>query len=135
MCVQLEARATGDFFSSGSCYFGEYPLLFAACTNQKTLVEYLIDWGADMDMVDSNGNNILHLCVIHNLKEMYAWVLDLWTKRHKAKIAKGILTEEQAAKLTPLNKVRNMEHHTPFTLAADLGRKGVCDTLHTMFLN
>ena len=51
----LEARATGDFFSSGACYFGEYPLLFAACTNQKTLVEYLIDVAhADMSMVDSN---------------------------------------------------------------------------------
>lgn len=84
----MEGRATGSFFSIGSnkmadakigegkalAYFGEFPLSFAACTNQANLVEYLINKGADLLAQDTNGNNVLHMCVIWQRKEMYGFV-------------------------------------------------------------
>jgi ankyrin repeat protein len=84
----MKGRATGTFFSMGSnksvkatdsngkglAYFGESPLSFAASTNQANIVEYLIDQGADMLMQDANGNNVLHMCVIWQLQQMYEFV-------------------------------------------------------------
>lgn len=59
-------RADGKSFRSGQpCYFGEYPLFFAVCTNQKSLVQYLVDKGAPMDVADSNGIIILNLIVLN----------------------------------------------------------------------
>ena len=57
---------------------GEWPLFFAACTNQATMVETLVAAGADLDAHDCNGNTILHLLVYHELPEMYNHVVDLW---------------------------------------------------------
>jgi ankyrin repeat protein len=57
---------------------GEWPLFFAACTNQATMVETLVAAGADLDAHDCNGNTILHLLVYHELPEMYDYVVDLW---------------------------------------------------------
>ena len=48
--------ATGAFFNrEGKAYFGEYPLGFAACTNQSHIVEYLIEKGAFFFYVFSNA--------------------------------------------------------------------------------
>lgn len=68
----LNARATGDFFkmyglsifvfvfcikiyfflSRGKpSYYGEYPLGFACCTNQWDIVEILLRYGANMEIV------------------------------------------------------------------------------------
>ena len=57
---------------------GEWPLFFAACTNQATMVDVLVAAGADLDAHDCNGNTILHLLVYHELPEMYDHVVDLW---------------------------------------------------------
>ena len=103
----LNGKATGDFFKTGQpCYFGEYPLFFACSTNQKTLVEYMVEKGARLDDVDSNGNNMLHLCVHHSLEEMYTFVFDLWKK-------KNVGSNE-----LPLDKRVNSNGLTPFCYAA-----------------
>jgi len=47
-------------------YFGEYALSFAAILNQEDCVRLLIAHGADMNKQDSNGNTVLHMCVINN---------------------------------------------------------------------
>ena len=49
-------------------YWGEYPLSFAACSNQKDMLEVLLRCGADLRAKDTNGNNVLHMMVIHNNK-------------------------------------------------------------------
>ncbi len=85
-------------------------MLFAACTNQPSLVEYLVEQGASLDVHDSNGNTILHLCVIHSLPHMYSFCLDLW--KHK----NPVLGKD----IVPLDKRRNDAEMTPFTLAADI---------------
>lgn len=46
-------------------YFGEYPLSFAACTNQSDCFRLLIAKHADPNRADTNGNTVLHLAVIH----------------------------------------------------------------------
>jgi hypothetical protein len=50
----------------GYCYFGEYPLSFAAVLQQEESVRLLIAKGADRNCQDSNGNTALHMCVIYN---------------------------------------------------------------------
>ena len=61
---------------------------------------------------------------------MYGVVMELWNKRQAAAVAQGGAAAEEAQKQTPLNKMRNMDHHTPFTLAADLGKQEVCYYLY-----
>ena len=48
-------------------YWGEYPLSFAACTNQADCFRLLRARKADPNMRDTNGNSVLHLLVIHEL--------------------------------------------------------------------
>jgi len=50
----------------GYCYFGEYPLSFAAVLQQEESVRLLIAKGADTNCQDSNGNTALHMCVINS---------------------------------------------------------------------
>lgn len=97
---------------NGPCYFGEYPLFFAACSNQKSVIEYLLKNGANLDVADSNGNNILHLCVIHNLTDMYSYLIHIWENMHPGHPY-------------PLSKRSNNAGLTPFGLAAYLNLKDV----------
>lgn len=46
-------------------YFGEYPLAFAACTNQEDCYRILRAKKADPNAQDTNGNTVLHMTVIH----------------------------------------------------------------------
>lgn len=48
----------------GYCYFGEYPLNFAAALNQEECFRLLLTKSADLNKQDSNGNTLLHLLVI-----------------------------------------------------------------------
>ena len=50
----------------GYCYFGEYPLSFAAVLQQEESIRLLVAKGADTNCQDSNGNTALHMCVIYN---------------------------------------------------------------------
>ncbi|CAF0874251.1 unnamed protein product [Rotaria sordida] len=129
---QLTAAACGNFFKVGRpCYYGELPLLFACCTNQWNIAEILLKHGASMDATDSNGNNVLHLLVIHNLPKMYTKVKQRWieTEESKKKASsdedededdEDLLLDEKA--VVPLWKRLNKDGFTPLTLAADLGQ-------------
>eukprot|EP01063_Lacrimia_lanifica_P020832 TRINITY_DN2810_c0_g1_i1.p1 TRINITY_DN2810_c0_g1~~TRINITY_DN2810_c0_g1_i1.p1 ORF type:complete len:1540 (+),score=321.57 TRINITY_DN2810_c0_g1_i1:43-4662(+) len=80
----LFKRATGAFFQDreGGCYFGEWPLMFAVATNQPDLVMRLIDHGERLgkrraellDIRDTDANTLLHICVWHNLPDMYSFI-------------------------------------------------------------
>ena len=67
----ISARATGKFFtdkaeSGGGCtYLGEYPLCFAACTNQRDIFQCLLENKADISVSTQDGNNILHLMALN----------------------------------------------------------------------
>lgn len=59
----------------GYCYFGEYPLSFAAVLQQEESVRLLIAKGADTNCQDSNGNTALHMCVLYN--RIVRWIFCL----------------------------------------------------------
>ncbi|VDM51810.1 unnamed protein product [Angiostrongylus costaricensis] len=50
---------------TGTMYFGEYPLSFAVCMNHPDLFRLLLAKKANLHAQDTNGNTVLHLCVIH----------------------------------------------------------------------
>ena len=79
----LLCRATGQFFRpGGACYYGEFPLSFAVCTNQPDLVRILLDAQADPTRKDSmQGNHALHMAVLHNHTDMYDLLVDEWKAR------------------------------------------------------
>ncbi|CAF0922969.1 unnamed protein product [Didymodactylos carnosus] len=89
----------------GYCYFGEYPLSFAAVLQQEESVRLLVAKGADPNCQDSNGNTVLHMCVIHNKKAMFDLLYELG----------GHLD------------IKNRQGLTPLTLAAVLAQKDLFD--------
>lgn len=110
----LTQRAVGNFFQRGQpCYYGELPLFFAACTRQMRLVKLLLDAGADMNEEDGNGNSLLHMCVIHELTDMYTFLKAEWLTRFGSMPV--------ISRPPELWKRTNLERHTPLTLAAKLG--------------
>ena len=119
----LSARATGEFFSAKrfiatgeGAYYGETPLMFAACTNQAELVRYLSEqWGAALGDVDSQGNTVLHMLVLHRLPAMYDFVCQLWDEQHSE--------HERGEGLCGLESVQNRAGLTPLTLAASMGNE------------
>uniref|UniRef100_A0A914YX26 Ion transport domain-containing protein n=1 Tax=Panagrolaimus superbus TaxID=310955 RepID=A0A914YX26_9BILA len=82
-------------------YFGEYPLAFAACTNQLDCYRLLRAKRADPNQKDTNGNTVLHMTVIHENLEMLK------------------LAYDTGAKLQVMNK----QSLTPLTLAAKIAKK------------
>ena len=69
--VLINSRAVGTFdvahfvTTDGikRCKFGEHPVCWAACTNQRTLVQKLLKHGADLECRTRNGDSILHMLV------------------------------------------------------------------------
>ncbi|CAF1171543.1 unnamed protein product [Rotaria sp. Silwood1] len=129
---QLTAAASGNFFKVGRpCYYGETPLAFACCTNQWNIAEILLKYGASMDAVDSNGNNVLHLLVIHNLPEMYTTFKQRWLEEQGPENESNVDDDDddddeyfqsEKKRITPLWKRLNKDGYTPLTLAAKLGQ-------------
>ncbi|CAB3411635.1 unnamed protein product [Caenorhabditis bovis] len=92
---------------TGQMYWGEYPLSFAACTNQFDCFRLLRAMKADPNMPDTNGNTVLHLTVIHDLPEMFMLAMELGANLH----------------------VRNNLNFTPLALAARLAKKKIYDLI------
>ena len=87
----------------GLAYMGEYPLSFAACLNEEACYHIVLAAGADPDNMDTNGNSVIHMMVIHNKRDM----LDM--------------AYENGASTT----LRNRQGLTPLSLAAKLARKEI----------
>ncbi|KAF7402886.1 hypothetical protein HZH66_005153 [Vespula vulgaris] len=85
---------------SGYVYWGEYPLNFAACLGQEECYRLILARGADPDKQDTNGNTVLHMLVIYE------------------KLTTFDMAYEVGASLS----IRNVQHLTPLTLSAKLGR-------------
>lgn len=46
--------------------WGEYPLSFAAVLGQEECYRLILSRGADHDLVDTNGNSVTHILVVHD---------------------------------------------------------------------
>ncbi|TKR77218.1 hypothetical protein L596_018231 [Steinernema carpocapsae] len=92
---------------TGQMYWGEYPLSFAACTNQPDCFRLLRTCKADPNRQDTNGNTVLHLTVIHELPEMFRLAHELGAKLH----------------------IKNNQKLTPMGVAAKLAKKKMFDLI------
>nr|XP_039262260.1 transient receptor potential cation channel subfamily V member 5-like [Styela clava] len=97
----------------GHTYWGELPLSFAACLGQPEAVKLLVEYGVDIFAFDSNGNNVLHMLVIHNKKDMFNLAYRL--SKENPQPGKNLLES------------RNRQGFTPLTLAAKLANKDLFD--------
>ncbi|XP_048091760.1 transient receptor potential cation channel subfamily V member 1 [Alosa alosa] len=120
--ADVHAKACGKFFQlhDGPCfYFGELPLSLAACTNQKDMVDFLLEnqyQNTDVREADSQGNIVLHALVMvaDNSPENTDFIIKMYDH---------ILT--RAAQLHPkvkLEEIENKQGLTPIKLAAKKGK-------------
>ncbi|GIY47172.1 transient receptor potential cation channel subfamily V member 5 [Caerostris extrusa] len=119
--ADVHQRANGKFFMpidqqwpipraktnfEGLSYFGEYPLSWAACCDDEPSYNLLVKHGADPNLQDTFGNNILHVLVIRDKLKMYGYAL-----RHPIQPASDHLCNKFGL--------------TPLTLACKLGRNTI----------
>ncbi|XP_069766899.1 transient receptor potential cation channel subfamily V member 1-like isoform X2 [Narcine bancroftii] len=121
--ADVHAKADGLFFKAKDgqtgFYFGELPLSLAACTNQQEVVNHLLQnpyHQADINAVDSRGNNVLHALVTisDNSQENTRFVIQMYS--HLLRLG---------VKLKPrinLESVKNKKGLTPLKLAAKTGK-------------
>ncbi|XP_031427145.1 transient receptor potential cation channel subfamily V member 1-like [Clupea harengus] len=120
--ADVHAKACGKFFQlrDGPCfYFGELPLSLAACTNQREIVDFLLEnqyQSVDVRETDSQGNMVLHALVVvgDNSSENTDFIIKMYDH---------ILTK--AAQLHPkvkLEEIKNNQGLTPIKLAAKTGK-------------
>ncbi|XP_017315455.1 transient receptor potential cation channel subfamily V member 1 isoform X2 [Ictalurus punctatus] len=129
--ANVHAKACGTFFQplDEACfYFGELPLSLAACTNQKDIVDLLMD-KADVRCTDTLGNTVLHalMMVADNSPENTDFVISMYDY---------ILTKDAAKnpKEKKLEDIENNQGLTSIKLAAKLGRIGLFEhILHREF--
>ncbi|XP_065052378.1 nuclear factor NF-kappa-B p105 subunit-like [Rhopilema esculentum] len=87
---------------------GQTPLMLAVITESLPVIRKLVDVGADLELCDMNGNNIIHIVAVNGidrgLKELFTESLCRCSK-------------ELAAIYQVLLESRNAEGYTPFHLA------------------
>ena len=121
----LLQRATGEFFQDRitGTYFGEWPLMFAISSNQPEMVLMFLDFAEKrlnksrcemLDDRDSDLNTVLHMCVWHNLPEMYEFIEQLCKQKPQPAFYECGLTQ-----------CINKDGLTPFSMAAKLGHEEI----------
>ncbi|XP_062844383.1 transient receptor potential cation channel subfamily V member 1-like [Trichomycterus rosablanca] len=118
--AKVDARACGKLFqphSDISFYFGELPLSLAACTNQKDIVDLLMENNANIRHTDSLGNTVLHALVMvaDNTPDNTSFVCSMYDYI----LSKDIVQNSQQENL---EDIENNQGLTPVKLAAKKGR-------------
>uniref|UniRef100_A0AAY5ELH0 Ion transport domain-containing protein n=1 Tax=Electrophorus electricus TaxID=8005 RepID=A0AAY5ELH0_ELEEL len=128
-------KACGSFFQphGGTCfYFGELPLSLAACTNQKEIVDLLMDnpyQKADVRQRDSQGNTVLHALVVvaDNSPENTDFIISMYDYI----LSKDIHLNPRHGNL---EDIMNFQGLSPIKLAAKTGKIGLFEhILHREF--
>jgi ankyrin repeat protein len=84
---------------AGHVYWGEYSLSFAACLEMDDCYRLLLAKGADDDLGDSNGNTVIHMCVIVDKMSQFDLAYELGADI-SIKNRQGLTALALAAKLT-----------------------------------
>uniref|UniRef100_A0A0N5C9Q3 ANK_REP_REGION domain-containing protein n=1 Tax=Strongyloides papillosus TaxID=174720 RepID=A0A0N5C9Q3_STREA len=98
---------------TGQMYWGEYPMAFAACGKQYDCVRLLKIFKADPNLKDTNGNTVLHLCVIHSLEDMAKLIYKVG----------GKLSITNNLGFTPMALSARLAKKEMFDLMLDLGKE------------
>nr|XP_033813420.1 transient receptor potential cation channel subfamily V member 6-like isoform X2 [Geotrypetes seraphini] len=112
----IHARASGTYFLPGKeslCYYGEYPLSFAACTGNEEIIRLLISHKAPPDAQDSLGNSVLHVLVLQADNGMAYRVYDLLTAL-LPQVCQFVESLENRDGLTPLKLAASEGHAKMF---------------------
>lgn len=114
----------------GLAYFGEYPLAWAACVNNESVYNLLLEVGADPDAQDSFGNMILHIVVVSDKLDMFGYALrfefyNVSTLKLTNQNKNIYYYLPRHPKLPAKNGIVNKAGLTPLTLACKLGRSEV----------
>ncbi|XP_028278366.1 transient receptor potential cation channel subfamily V member 1 [Parambassis ranga] len=123
--ADIHAKACGKFFQphdGPNFYFGELPLSLAACTNQPSMVDFIMEneyQRAKAELTDSHGNTVLHALVgvADNSKDNTEFVTRMYDRILKT-----------TASLHPKLKLEDIENHnglTPLKMAAKTGKIGI----------
>lgn len=134
--ADIHARACGKFFQphGKTCfYFGELPLSLAACTNQKEMVDLLLEKNANIRERDSLGNTVLHALVIvaDNTPENTNFITYMY---NYMLIKDASLPRTEKPEVEKLEDILNNDGFTSIKLAAKLGKIGIFkNILHREF--
>ncbi|XP_031712819.1 transient receptor potential cation channel subfamily V member 1 [Anarrhichthys ocellatus] len=127
--ADVYAKACGVFFQphdGPNFYFGELPLSLAACTNQPTVVDFLMEneyQRADAKMTDSHGNTVLHALVMVAAKSKD---MDKDNTEFITQMYDRILnTTAQLHPKLKLEDIVNLKGLTPLKMAAKTGKIGL----------
>ncbi|KAJ1185966.1 hypothetical protein NDU88_002751 [Pleurodeles waltl] len=121
--ANVHAKAEGEFFRKKErgvgFYFGELPLSLAACTNQLSMVHYLMDnpyRKADIAARDSEGNTVLHALVMvaDDTEENTQFITKMYDEI--------LLSSTRMYPTLRLEELMNWKELTPLKLAANLGK-------------
>ncbi|XP_075251163.1 uncharacterized protein LOC142343258 [Convolutriloba macropyga] len=128
--ADVNSRACGTFFIpqkmkvhsrkpvllpdyQGQSYFGEYPLVFAACLEHYSIFDQLYrDERTNPNFQDVFGNTLAHLLVIHNKPRFLYYALKLPQKRIDLSI-------KNQNGLTPLQLACHLGYYDAFQVLAD----------------
>ncbi|XP_048253970.1 probable palmitoyltransferase AKR2 [Haliotis rufescens] len=88
--------------------YGRTPLMFAAIKGHRGVFDLVVSTGGNASLVDTNGDNILHLACLGGHVEMVKYIL--------------------SQKIVDIN-CRGMVGRTPLMMAAGMGHKRVFDLL------
>ena len=97
----------------GFCYWGEYPLNFAAVLSQEECYRLILNKGANHDLQDTNGCTVTHIMVIYDLMKMFDIAVELGA-------AINILNNQQ---LTPLSTASFLARTEMFFHIANIERE------------
>ncbi|XP_069069313.1 transient receptor potential cation channel subfamily V member 6-like [Pleurodeles waltl] len=82
--ADVHAQACGTCFMPGKesvCYYGEFPLSFAACVGNEEITKVLLKHNARLDAQDSFGNTVFHVLTLQpdkrNVCRMYDMIIGL----------------------------------------------------------
>lgn len=147
----LSSLAHGSFFDTTPIfgqYYGGLPFQFAVGSNNREMVEVFlakirnVDNSIEFDHLfakDHYGNNVLHVCVMNELSDMYQYLVEQAYEVIRLKLERRFKIHDKMSTYTDfeekinqvekvllrhyLTEVRNHDGHTPFTLAAAKGSK------------
>jgi ankyrin repeat protein len=116
----------------------EYYMLLITCThyfNAMDCIDKILSQLTDADrihllsVINSHGDNLLHMCVYRNLSTMYVHVLQVFAKLKGLNFDLESTNNAEFEAFTRFGNHTNDDGYSPLTLAAKLGHREIFETI------